>query len=331
MQVIGNRVFLILASLLLGALVSCGSPYQAPVDQAGEPMYLNSGRQHLVNSGETLYVVAWMYNLDFSALARANNLVEPYTLTPGQLLTVDLRSAGAGGSSATLASNSTSIAAQSTGAVEAAQPAVAVAAPLRRSSLPPSPTDNRPSSTALPAAAGAAATAAGTAAQGAAATGTAIANAPTPTPSVPAPAPAARSTAPAATTTAPRATNAAPNWAWPHNGNLLTRFAESTGENKGIDIGGNAGDPVLAAADGEVVYAGSGLLRYGNLIIIKHTERFLSAYAHNRALLVGEKDKVKQGQKIAELGSSGVDRNMLHFEIRLDGKPVDPLGYLPKK
>lgn len=88
---------------------------------------------------------------------------------------------------------------------------------------------------------------------------------------------------------------------------------------------------MLAAADGEVVYAGSGLLHYGNLIIIKHNDRFLSAYAHNRALVVQEKERVKQGQKIAELGSSGISRNMLHFEIRVDGKPADPLQYLPSR
>ena len=100
-------------------------------------------------------------------------------------------------------------------------------------------------------------------------------------------------------------------------------------ENKGLDLAGNKGDPILAAADGEVVYSGSGLLRYGDLIIIKHNEHFLSAYAHNSVLSVKEGQKVIRGQKIAELGSSGINRNMLHFEIRLDGKPVDPQLYLP--
>ena len=100
-------------------------------------------------------------------------------------------------------------------------------------------------------------------------------------------------------------------------------------ENKGLDIAGKKGDAVLAAADGEVVYAGSGLLRYGELLIIKHNDQYLSAYAHNDALVVREGQRVTRGQKIAELGSTGVDRDMLHFEIRLEGKPVDPLIYLP--
>ena len=88
---------------------------------------------------------------------------------------------------------------------------------------------------------------------------------------------------------------------------------------------------MLAAADGEVVYTGNGLLRYGELVIVKHNEHFLSAYAHNRVIDVKEGDRVSRGQKIAELGSTGIDRDMLHFEIRLDGKPVDPLRYLPAR
>jgi lipoprotein NlpD len=112
---------------------------------------------------------------------------------------------------------------------------------------------------------------------------------------------------------------------------MLAGFADSSVEGKGVDLAGNAGDPILAAADGEVVYSGGGLQRYGNLLIIKHDDHFLSAYAHNRALLVKEGDAVKRGQRIAELGNSGVDRYMLHFEIRQDGKPVDPAQFLPRR
>ncbi|WP_369602242.1 peptidoglycan DD-metalloendopeptidase family protein [Hahella sp. SMD15-11] len=100
--------------------------------------------------------------------------------------------------------------------------------------------------------------------------------------------------------------------------------------NKGIDIAGRIGDPVRAAADGEVVYAGSGLLGYGNLVIINHNEHYLSAYAHNRRILVKEGERVKAGQVIAELGATGTRTPKLHFEIRRDGKPVDPLKYLPR-
>lgn len=118
-------------------------------------------------------------------------------------------------------------------------------------------------------------------------------------------------------------------WSWPVKGEVLETFQGEGGLNKGIDIRGKLGEPVLAAADGEVVYSGSGLRGYGKLVIVKHNDQFLSAYAHNRVLVVAEGDKVKSGQKIAEVGFSGTNTAKLHFEIRLDGKPVDPLGYLP--
>ena len=126
-------------------------------------------------------------------------------------------------------------------------------------------------------------------------------------------------------------------WAWPHFGPILAKFylGKSSSSprkiNKGIDLAGKLGDPVKAAANGEVVYAGSGLRGYGNLVIINHNERYLSAYAHNDKLLVQEGQKITQGQTIAEMGRSGADRIKLHFEIRRDGQPVDPLKYLPSR
>jgi lipoprotein NlpD len=102
-------------------------------------------------------------------------------------------------------------------------------------------------------------------------------------------------------------------------------------KNKGVDVAGKAGDPVLAAADGKVVYAGSGLRGYGNLVIIKHNNTFLSAYAHNQALLVREDQAVKRGQTIAQMGNSDADQVKLHFEIRRLGKPVDPVKFLPPR
>jgi len=116
---------------------------------------------------------------------------------------------------------------------------------------------------------------------------------------------------------------------WPTNGNsILDRFDDA--HNKGLDLGGTVGDPVLAAADGRVVYAGSGLRGYGNLIIIKHNNTYLTAYAHNKTLLVKEDQNVRKGQKIAEMGANN-DTPMLHFEVRRQGKPVDPLKYLPSR
>jgi lipoprotein NlpD len=118
-------------------------------------------------------------------------------------------------------------------------------------------------------------------------------------------------------------------WIWPAQGTLLGGFDDA--KNKGLDIGGRAGDAVIAAADGRVVYSGAGLRGYGNLIILKHNNTFLTAYAHNQTLLVKEDQAVKKGQKIAEMGNSDADRVKLHFEIRRQGKPVDPAKYLPPR
>jgi lipoprotein NlpD len=149
-------------------------------------------------------------------------------------------------------------------------------------------------------------------------------------------APAASGTAVASIPPATSGTPAAPSedelpWGWPTAapGSVLASFDEQ--KNKGLDIGGKAGEPVLAAADGRVVYAGAGLRGYGNLIILKHNNTYLSAYAHNQTLLVKEDQAVRKGQKIAEMGSSDADRVKLHFEIRRQGKPVDPARYLPMR
>ena len=120
-------------------------------------------------------------------------------------------------------------------------------------------------------------------------------------------------------------------WAWPTSTGTAVLAGFDEQRNKGLDISGKPGDPVLASADGRVVYAGAGLRGYGNLIILKHNNTFLSAYAHNQALLVKEDQAVRKGQKIAEMGSSDADRVKLHFEIRRQGKPVDPAKYLPAR
>lgn len=118
-------------------------------------------------------------------------------------------------------------------------------------------------------------------------------------------------------------------WAWPTSAKVTAPFSESS--NKGLDFAGKAGDPILAAGDGKVVYAGSGLRGYGELVIIKHNATFLSAYAHNRKILVKEGQQISKGQKIAEMGKTDADSVKLHFEIRKQGKPVDPSQYLPKR
>jgi lipoprotein NlpD len=120
-------------------------------------------------------------------------------------------------------------------------------------------------------------------------------------------------------------------WQWPATGPILRRFDGDTSGKKGVLIGGAEDSPVRAAANGWVVYAGSGLVGYGRLIILKHNDIYLSAYGHNRNLLVKEGDEVRTGQVIAHMGSTGTNRTQLHFEIRRNGKPVDPLRYLPRR
>ena len=151
-------------------------------------------------------------------------------------------------------------------------------------------------------------------------------------------APAASSATPAVVSPSTAATPGAPvgkdaeddvNWQWPVTGSVLEPFDE--GKNKGLAIAGKAGDPVLAAADGRVIYVGSGVRGYGNLIIVKHNNRYLTAYAHNQTLLVKEEQSVRRGQRIAEMGSTDTDRVKLHFEVRRYGKPVDPAKFLPPR
>ena len=139
-------------------------------------------------------------------------------------------------------------------------------------------------------------------------------------------APAAPAPAPSA---GPLGSDEDVGWIWPAQGTLVAGFDEA--KNKGLDISGNSGDPVVASADGRVVYSGAGLRGYGNLIILKHNNTFLTAYAHNKVLLVKEVQTVKKGQKIAEMGNSDADKVKLHFEIRRQGKPVDPAKYLPAR
>jgi len=124
--------------------------------------------------------------------------------------------------------------------------------------------------------------------------------------------------------------NRVERWIWPVNGKVINRFSNSSNMNKGLDISAKKGSPVRATAEGKVVYSGDGLRGYGQLVIIKHNDVYLSAYAHNDKLHVEENELVKAGQKIADLGSTDSDKDKLHFEIRFKGKPVDPLNYLPK-
>ncbi|GGA70458.1 peptidoglycan-binding protein LysM [Arenimonas soli] len=156
---------------------------------------------------------------------------------------------------------------------------------------------------------------------------------PAATPATPA-TPVATPARPVAAPALPAVPDAAPasgTWRWPTQGQVIGRFVSGDPKRQGLDIAGSAGQPVVAAADGVIVYSGSGLVGYGELIIVKHSDEWLSAYAHNRRRLVGEGAQVKAGQQIAELGRTGTSRDMLHFEVRRNGKPVDPMQVLPRQ
>lgn len=309
-----------LGVLLLGLLLSgCGSvqTYQAPVEDrlggvakpaavGSDPAAMaakpapgaeNAGKSgyYTVKPGDTLIRIGLDSGQSFRDIARWNNMENPNRLEVGQVVRVVPPPAAA------LAAKPLAPASPSAPAAPAAP--TAAAAPDK-----PAPP------LALP-----------------------VAQQPVVQPAVALPASTVASgpaSGPASSPGAAKAPQATPgddeiNWLWPANGPLVGGFDEI--KNKGVDIGGSAGDPVLAAADGRVVYVGAGLRGYGNLIILKHNNTYLTAYAHNQALLIKEDQSVRRGQKIAEMGNSDADRVKLHFEVRRQGKPVDPIKFLPPR
>ncbi|MBT0571154.1 peptidoglycan DD-metalloendopeptidase family protein [Curvibacter sp. CHRR-16] len=264
-------------------------------ENAGKPGY------YTIKPGDTLIRIGLETGQSYKDIARWNGLDNPNHLEVGQVVRVVPPVAG----SAVAATATTAAAAPAATASDSAVSTKPVAS-------------SAASTTALPAAGAATKTPA----TSGAATTPAASSAPS----------AAASTA-TATPSAASSSNAAadgdPSWMWPSNGAVLAGFDEA--KNKGVDIGGKAGDPVVAVGDGKVVYAGSGLRGYGNLIILKHDNTYLTAYAHNQTLLVKEDQLVKKGQKIAVMGDSDSDKVKLHFEVRKQGKPVDPTKYLPSR
>jgi lipoprotein NlpD len=292
------------AALLVALLLSaCGATRRAVIVQpsggdeprASAPAPVRATGSYRVARGDTLYSIAFRHGVDFRDLAAWNHIAAPYTIWPGQTL----RLSPAGGRTA--------------GAPRTTAPATVAsrhpaAAPVFQPVAPPAP--SRPAAPAAEAA-----KSSGTAALPVAT------SAPLPPPAaVPAERPASGAT---------RSTGGVV-WRWPADGPLIKRF-QSGDAIPGIELGGKAGDPVRAAAEGVVVYSGNGLVGYGELIIIKHNDSFLSAYGHNRKRLVKEGQRVSAGQLIAEMGATGASRDELQFQIRRDGNPVDPLDYLPAR
>ena len=343
----------VLAIALVVAIAGCASRTRAPVeDRSTQPSRppqppaaapapahtpeAPSGPTYTVKRGDTLYQIALDSGLDYRELAAWNNIENVNLIRVGQVLRLT-----------------------APGSEPAASPTGVVTAPLRSA---PTVVESRPGAPAPAAAApsSAPATAPATVARNTDTLKTqpkafkepyseqALKEAAR-VPAVPPPAPSAppETVAMAAPSTAasppPKAEAPAPRppandsasddddkieWVWPAKGKIVGTFSE-TANLKGIDIAGSAGQPVLASASGTVVYAGSGLRGYGKLVIVKHNGTYLSAYAHNREILVKEGDKVAKGQKIAEMGNTDATEVKLHFEIRRKGKPMDPVRYLP--
>ncbi len=267
------------------------------------------GGSYAVKHGDTLYSIAYRNGVDFLDMAQLNGISAPYTIWPGQ----QLRLSPAARSHATRP-------APASGFGHAPAPAVAPTAPAFRPvpSSPPSSSNAMVRTAAVPSPPMHPAVAATTSV-------VPVAGVPPVAPtSVPPPMPAAA--------VAPGASRQISGvaWRWPAQGSLIKRF-QAADAIPGIEIAGNAGDPVRAAADGVVVYSGNGLVGYGELVIIKHSDTFLSAYGHNSKRLVKEGQRVTAGQPIAEMGSTGASRNELEFQIRKNGNPVDPLDYLPAR
>ena len=263
------------------------------------------GNTYKVNKGDTMFLIAYLTGMDVKDLASMNNMKEPYSLSVGQTLKISNCST----------KTITTVPVKTTAPAAPAEPEVTytpgangtqigsdgtVIGPIKSgvgNGEPSKPvfTNNTPSTPAT--------------------TTTQVET--------------TNNTPVNANVVAPVASNVA--WQWPTQGNVIQGFSNTDGGNKGIDISGSRGQAVKAAASGRVVYAGNALRGYGNLIIIKHNDDFLSAYAHNDKILVSDQQEVKAGQEIAKMGSTGTNAVKLHFEIRYKGKSVDPVRYLPRR
>lgn len=316
----GGRRAAILLPLFLAA---CASNPPAPVEERslgserswhrvdpGSPPV--KGPTHRVIGGDTVYGIAFKNGLDYRDLARWNRIGPPYRIDIGQVLRLTPHERVDRVAEAELAA---AIAAESSPPPKPTTPVVvAVARPPLPAPRPIEPPPPAPPAT-ITAPAEVPAVAAVSRPQP---PGMPEENTPIPAPVSPPPVPAAT------------LTSGGIAWRWPTPGKVVGTFVSGDPTRQGVDIAGNAGDPVHAAADGTIVYSGNGLIGYGELVIVKHSPAYLSAYGHNRKRLVKEGDAVKAGQTIAEMGARGA-REMLHFEIRKSGKPANPLEFLPAR
>ena len=264
------------------------------------------GNTYKVNKGDTMFLIAYLTGMDVKDLASMNNMKEPYSLSVGQTLKI---------SNCSTKTITTTVPVKTTAPATPAEPEVTYTPGANGTQIGSDGTVIGPIKSGV---------------------GNGEPSKPVFTNSTP--------STPATTTTQVETTNNTPvnanvvapvasniAWQWPTQGNVIQGFSNTDGGNKGVDISGSRGQAVKAAANGRVVYAGNALRGYGNLIIIKHNDDFLSAYAHNDKILVSDQQEVKAGQEIAKMGSTGTNAVKLHFEIRYKGKSVDPVRYLPRR
>lgn len=282
-QFVASLSLLLLLSGLL-ALPSCHRHTRPPPESWSSntivKRQLNSDGSYYVRKGDTLYAIAFSYDLDPMEVARKNGISSPYTIYPGQKIQ--------------LKSSTGSQTRQTSSGVRINTVKTPGAATTKTVESPKSSTSTKTQ---------------------------AVKTAPV--------------TATVSTKKSPPATSSKKadptSWKWPTEGRVLRGFVAGNPARNGLDIAGKEGQAINVSSAGQVVYSGNGLIGYGELIIVKHNEKMLSAYAHNRVRLVKEGDQVWAGQKIAEMGRNTSNEQLLHFEIRSVGKPVNPLLYLPKK
>ena len=286
-----------LLSICLVLLSACSYHPPAPIEEQSDTMVkrqLNADGTYYVRSGDTIYAIAFGYGVDPRNVAKWNGISSPYVIYPGQKLRLSAPPAGSRNSGSS--SGVQISAAKTPGQV------------TTRSVSSPQNTTQAKSTQINPAQV-------------------------KPAPSKSSPKPTASGTTKAATVSTSAVANSADpkSWKWPTKGRLHRTYLAGDPARNGIEIVGKEGQAITASSGGQVVYSGNGLIGYGELIIIKHSEKMLSAYAHNKVRLVKEGDQVSAGQKIAEMGRNAGNEQLLHFEIRVHGKPVNPLTYLPKK
>lgn len=308
-----NRPAASLLLVLAAVLTGCGPSWVPVDDRSGGSSYaITSDGHYRVRRGDTLHAIAFNYGLDWRDVAEWNGIRAPYTIYPDQEIRLSPPTSTARADDDVV----TRPAPRPAGAVSrdvAPDPVASTAAtsPAIASEPPVATTGQSPAS--APASRAAERVAEPHVSQSSASE----------------PAAAVASAQPIPARAAPLSDPE--HWLWPAEGRVLSSFLANDPARNGIDIAGQEGQPVRAAAAGEVVYSGSGLIGYGELIIVKHSDRMLSAYAHNRRRLVTEGQRVAAGEQLAEMGRNDRNQSMLHFEIRVNGTPQDPMKYLPRR